>query len=334
MVAVVGHDDGRQRGQIGIEVVNVGNGLLGRQPAGAHEAELGPGLDGIAKGCFVGRVWQHGRLRLGLWRLGDGGIDDVGSSTRTARDVRRRDLRAGGKVGARGAGQGRVVDARGAPRAAVVHVHGHASIAGGLEQQVQRVVAAVDLARLQRRDGLVVHLDVLLAVLQGRHGRRRRRPSQRFIAAYGASRRQRLRAVCGAAAGDVVVLSFARPRALPRVADLVVVLLVGLVAAVLLPLAARGREEALLALTPASHTRRVVRVVDRSQVAAHFAAPTRYAGLVGACVSLRRRARRRCVGARHAMADYLCTGVRVCTLSSGCRPQPRPYISPLQTPRT
>ena len=81
------------------------------------------------------------------------------------------------------------------------------------------------------------------------------------------------------------MLGFGGAGALPAVAQLVVVFLFK-VAAVGLPLAARGGEEALLALAAAAHTRRVVGIVDGPQVAAHLAAATRYACLVSARVRL------------------------------------------------
>jgi hypothetical protein len=61
--------------------------------------------------------------------------------------------------------------------------------------------------------------------------------------------------------------------ALSAVADLVVVDVfecVCIFSAVRLPLAARGREVALLALAPAAHARRVVGVVYGAQVASHL----------------------------------------------------------------
>lgn len=291
MVAVVGHHNGRQGGQVGVEVVNVRNGLLGRQPARAHEAELCPRLEGLVEGGFVRRVGQHGglwlRLRRRRWqwqRLCDGRVDVIGRGARVAPHVRRGDLGAACEVGPRGAAHDGALHA-GAAAGAVVHLH--VDVARGLEQQVQGVVAAVDLGLLQRRHRLVVHLDVLLAMLHGRHRRRRRRPPQRFVAADRASRRQRLRDIDGAVGGgDFGRLNLAGARSLARIAHLVVVHLVHLVLAVLLPLAARRGEEALLALAAAAHTRRVVRVVDGPQVAAHLAAATRYACLVSARVRL------------------------------------------------
>ena len=190
-------------------------------------------------------------------------------------------------------------------------------------------MAAVDLRLLQGGHRLVVHLDVLLAVLHGRHRRRRRRPPQRFVPPDRASRRQWLRDIDGAAVGgDFGRLNLAGARPLARIAHLVVVRLVQLILAVLLPLAARRREEALLALAAAAHTRRVVRVVDGPQVAAHLAAATRYACLVCARVRLALPlslswAWRRCVGrARHVCAGTptLCSrGFGYVRFPAGCK---------------
>jgi hypothetical protein len=177
-------------------------------------------------------------------------------------------------------------------------------VVGGLEQQVQRIVPAVDLAGLQRRDRLVVHLLVLL-VIGRRLARRRRRPAQWLVAADGAARGQRLGevggAVCAHDADGLGQLAGLGAHALPAIAHLVVVDdLLKLVVVVGLPLAARRREEALLALAPAAHTGRVVGVVlgksasdsgasgaahaYGSKVAAHLAPATGNARLVGACV--------------------------------------------------
>jgi hypothetical protein len=106
----------------------------------------------------------------------------------------------------------------------------------------------------------------------------------------------------------------ARAHAFPGIADLVVV--VGAVvidlfdAALSLPLTARSREEALLALTAAAHTGRVVGIVDGTKVAPHLAAATWNAGLVRAGVLLvLRRWRRVRDAARH--------GRHVCAASRG-----------------
>lgn len=174
--------------------------------------------------------------------------------------------------------------------------------ASGLEEQVEGIVAAVDLARLQHGGGLVVQLLVLVVVgmAVGRVGG----AAQRLVATNRAAWGQRLRDVCagaGAGAGALVAIcavelevggwllllvGFGGAGALPAVAQLVVVFLFK-VAAVVLPLAARGGEEALLALAAAAHTWRVVGIVDGPQVTAHLAATARDAGLVGAGVLLR-----------------------------------------------
>jgi hypothetical protein len=145
------------------------------------------------------------------------------------------------------------------------------------EEQVQRVVAAVHLARLQRRDRLVVHLLVLL-VVRRRLPRGRRRAAQGLIPPDRAAWRERLRevgcAVCAHNADGLWHRLALGAHALPAIAHLVVVDLVEVILVVLPPLPARGREEALLAFASAAHTRRVVRVVWRRLVCDSGAART------------------------------------------------------------
>lgn len=107
------------------------------------------------------------------------------------------------------------------------------------------------------------------------------RPAQRLGPAMGSPGGQGRVAVLalvearkGRAVGGVQLLAAVAHHVLVGVA----------VVLVRLSLAARGTKEALLALAAAAHARRVVRVVDAAQVAAHLAATARDARLVDALV--------------------------------------------------
>lgn len=140
--------------------------------------------------------------------------------------------------------------------------------ASGLEEQVQGIVAAVDLAGLERRDRLVVHLLVFFVVGGALVAGRRVGSSQRLVSSDGAAWSQRLGdvgGVVGRGYGERLWQAIGA-LALPAIAHLVVVGVVIVVLAVGLALPARGREEALLALPPASHAGRIMRVVYGTKI--------------------------------------------------------------------